>query len=336
MSTPKLGLAEIAEAQASKYVTHNEALNQLDAIVQLGVLDRNLAEPPASSTVGDAYIIASAPSAGSPWAGGSTDDVAYYYQASWSFVTPSEGWQAWVLDENVRAIYSSTGWGASDPYKLPVTYVSVDTSVTNAQSAQTFGANTANGSVVVYLPDIAGVTNGFISAVFKATSDGNPAIINGNGALVDGSATFRLPYQHDSIYLVADASSWHSIQKSVQTDSLLEGIEFKGYTETFVQASVTGSTTTLSLASANVFELPLTANASIVFGNVASGKAVSTTIFTRQDATGGRAVNVVGAIYASGQASTVSAQASALDMWTFVTLDAGSTWWGSRAGGKFE
>jgi len=335
MTTPKLGLPEITESQASKYVTHNQALNDLDAIVQLSVVDRDLAEPPGSPVAGNAYIIASAPSAGSPWVAGSVDDIAYYYQSSWSFLTPSEGWQGWLLDENVRVVYTSTGWAATDPYKLPVTYVSVDTSVTNAQSAQTFGVQTAGATTIVYLPEASTVSNGFVTAVFKATGDGNPAIVNGNGTTVDGSTTFRLPYQYDSIYLVCDTSAWHSIQKSVQTATVLAGIEFKGYTETFVTASVAAGTTTLSLASANVFDLPLTANASVVFGNVASGKAVSATVFTRQDATGNRTFNVVNAVYASGQASTVTANASAEDMWTFVTKDAGATWYGSRAGGKF-
>jgi len=336
MTTPKLGLAEIVESQASKYATHNEALNQLDIIVQLGVIDRDLAEPPGSPAAGDAYIIASAPSAGSPWAAGTVDDVAYYYQSTWDFVTPNEGWQAWLLDENARIVYSSTGWAATDPYRLPVNYVSADTSVTNAQSANTFGVQTGAASVTVYLPPVGTVSNGFVTAIFKSTSDGNPAIVDGNGATVDGSTTFRLPYQYDSIYLVCDTSAWHSIQKSVQTDSVLAGIEFKGYTETFVTASVAAGTTTLSLASANVFDLPLTANASVVFGNVASGKAVSATVFTRQDATGNRTFNVVNAIYASGQASTVTANASAHDVWTFTTLNAGATWYAARGGGKFQ
>lgn len=335
MTTAKLSMPELTQTQGSKYVTHNEALNLLDVIVQLNIIDRDLDEPPGSPAVGDTYIVASAPSAGSPWVG-ETDSIAYYYQTQWNFLTPNEGWQGWVLDENVRTIYSSAlGWAASDPYKLPVTYVSVDTSITNAQSAQTFGAQTAAGSVVVYLPDIATVDNGFISAVFKHTSDGNPAIVDGNGTTIDGSTVFDLPNQHDSIYLVADTSAWHSIQKSVKTDSLLEGIEFKGYTETFVSVPVSTATTTFSMASANVFTTVLNANASIVFGNVPSGKAVSATIFTIQDGTGGRTMNVVGAIYASGESSTVSAQVSARDMWTYITLDAGTTWYGSRAGGKF-
>ncbi len=38
--TPNLALPYIQAAQAQKHVTHNEAIRALDAIVQLGVLDR--------------------------------------------------------------------------------------------------------------------------------------------------------------------------------------------------------------------------------------------------------------------------------------------------------
>ena len=52
-STPNLDLPYIAAAQAQKHVTHNEAIRALDAIVQLAVLDRDLAAPPASPGDGD-------------------------------------------------------------------------------------------------------------------------------------------------------------------------------------------------------------------------------------------------------------------------------------------
>jgi len=42
-------------AQAQKHVTHNEAIRALDAIVQIGVGDRDLAAPPVSPTDGDRY-----------------------------------------------------------------------------------------------------------------------------------------------------------------------------------------------------------------------------------------------------------------------------------------
>ena len=45
--TSNLLLPYILAAQAQKHVTHNEALRKLDALVQISVIDRDLAAPPA-------------------------------------------------------------------------------------------------------------------------------------------------------------------------------------------------------------------------------------------------------------------------------------------------
>ena len=50
--TPNLNLPYLIAAQAQKHVTHNEALRALDAIVQIAVLDRDLAVPPATPADG--------------------------------------------------------------------------------------------------------------------------------------------------------------------------------------------------------------------------------------------------------------------------------------------
>lgn len=55
MPTEILSLPEIAEAQASKYVTHNEALRHLEAYL-VGVLSRR-ASPPESPDGGDTHIV---------------------------------------------------------------------------------------------------------------------------------------------------------------------------------------------------------------------------------------------------------------------------------------
>ena len=56
--TPRLRLPLIAAAQAQKHVTHNEALRLLYALVQLAVIDRATAAPPAAPTEGDCHIVA--------------------------------------------------------------------------------------------------------------------------------------------------------------------------------------------------------------------------------------------------------------------------------------
>jgi hypothetical protein len=56
MTTPRTGLAEIAEGQAKKYVTHNEALRRLDALVQTTVQSQDLDSPPAHAD-GNLWIV---------------------------------------------------------------------------------------------------------------------------------------------------------------------------------------------------------------------------------------------------------------------------------------
>lgn len=109
--TPNLVLPEIAESQSAKYVTHNEALRILDAVVQLTVLDRDSDDPPSGPSEGDIYIVGGSPSSASDW-DGHENDIAYYYNNAWSFVTPNEGWRAWVQDENKLYVFrsASAGW----------------------------------------------------------------------------------------------------------------------------------------------------------------------------------------------------------------------------------
>lgn len=107
MPTPNLGLPFIAQGQAQKEVTHNEALNELDAIVQLAVLDRDLAAPPGSPAQGDRYIVGPSPTGA--WAG-QTNNIALYLDGAWKFYVPKTGWLAWVVDEAAFLRWSGTAW----------------------------------------------------------------------------------------------------------------------------------------------------------------------------------------------------------------------------------
>lgn len=95
-NSPNLDLPYIASAQAQKHVTHNEALRMLDAIVQLCVIDRDMASPPSDVSDGDRYIVGSG--AAGLWAG-KEGRIAVFQDGGWDFHAPEEGWLAWVLDE---------------------------------------------------------------------------------------------------------------------------------------------------------------------------------------------------------------------------------------------
>ena len=106
-TSPNLQLAYLMAAQSQKHVTYNEAMRALDVLVQLAVLDKDLAAAPASPADGDRYIVA-ANSTGA-WAGLS-GKVAAYQDGAWAFHTPREGWLAWVADEDVLYVHDGAGW----------------------------------------------------------------------------------------------------------------------------------------------------------------------------------------------------------------------------------
>lgn len=105
-STARLGLPYILTGQAQKEVTHNDALDRLDAAVQLAVSDRDLTAPPASPAEADAYLVAAG--ASGAWAGKDGQVAAYYN--GWQFLVPREGWLAWVADEEVLIRHTGGGW----------------------------------------------------------------------------------------------------------------------------------------------------------------------------------------------------------------------------------
>ena len=106
--SPVLGLPLMAAAQAQKHVTHNEALQVLDSLVQLACLDKDLAAPPASPAEGDRYLItASAPTgAWTGWAG----RIACYQDGQWIAFNAKPGWLAYVTDEKQLYVFDGQAW----------------------------------------------------------------------------------------------------------------------------------------------------------------------------------------------------------------------------------
>ncbi len=105
--TVRLKLPLLAAAQAQKHVTHNEALAALDTLVQLSVIDKDLATPPMSPTEGDCYVVAG--SATGAWTGWETR-IARFIDGAWRSYIPAEGWRAYVEDEAVSYVFDGAAW----------------------------------------------------------------------------------------------------------------------------------------------------------------------------------------------------------------------------------
>jgi len=111
VTTPKLALPELSPAQASKELTHNQALAILDQLAMPRVVDKDLTAPPGSPANGALYIVATGGTGA--WAG-KDGYLAWWLTsvAAWTFLAPSLGMSVRVMDEldssNIPKIYGRT------------------------------------------------------------------------------------------------------------------------------------------------------------------------------------------------------------------------------------
>lgn len=111
-TTVNLALPYIKPAQAQKHVPHNEALQLLDATVQL-VITARLAMPPAEPAEGECFWVL--PGAVDAWAG-RAGRLAFRQDEAWSFLEPRVGWHAFDRTEGRLKLFTGTDW---DDIPLP-------------------------------------------------------------------------------------------------------------------------------------------------------------------------------------------------------------------------
>lgn len=107
--TARLDLPYIISGQALKYITHNEALERLDMLVQPAVEAADLTIPPATPLPGEAFIVPSG--ASGAWAGHG-GEIAAYQSGAWRFYDPAPGWQVFDRDSGTLKIFSGSQWVA--------------------------------------------------------------------------------------------------------------------------------------------------------------------------------------------------------------------------------
>lgn len=84
-----------------------ENLALIDALLQCGVIDRDLSTPPGSPANGDSYIVGASPTGA--WSS-KANQIAVWntVNAAWAFYVPKEGWRCFVKDENEYVSYLDT------------------------------------------------------------------------------------------------------------------------------------------------------------------------------------------------------------------------------------
>ncbi|MCF4166466.1 DUF2793 domain-containing protein [Zavarzinia compransoris] len=107
MATPRLAMPYIVQSQAQKEVTHNEALNGLDLLVQAVVLDRDRTAPPEAPAAGQCHIVG--PGATGAWAG-RDGQLAGWYGTAWRFHAAFAGMIVHVAAEGLTLVRGIAGW----------------------------------------------------------------------------------------------------------------------------------------------------------------------------------------------------------------------------------
>ena len=102
-----LALPLIAASQAQKHVTHNEALEIIDAVLQLSVIARSLTAPPGAPANGARYLVAAGGTGG--WSG-HDGEIAIRLDGVWRFAVPRTGWRLWVEAEDMLVVHDGAGW----------------------------------------------------------------------------------------------------------------------------------------------------------------------------------------------------------------------------------
>ena len=105
-NTPRLGLPYLIASQAQKEVTHNEALNTSEALLQPAVQSMILTAPP-TGVEGNLYIVGAA--ATGAWTG-KDGKLAQFIGGAWVFYSVFEGMQVYNIATSQRMIYAAGTW----------------------------------------------------------------------------------------------------------------------------------------------------------------------------------------------------------------------------------
>ncbi|ULG00590.1 tail fiber [Alteromonas phage vB_AmaS-R9Y1] len=106
MTTARLKLPEITQSQASKHLTHNEALAMLDIYAGASLNSVTTATPPSVPVEGSAFFVPEG--ATGDWAP-NEGKIAFRFNAEWHYIDLPTGWIFEILDEERVVVARASG-----------------------------------------------------------------------------------------------------------------------------------------------------------------------------------------------------------------------------------
>ena len=116
IGTSRWNLPLLMQGQAQKEISHNEALQAIDCVLQLAVVTRGLGRPPVEAAAGTSFIVGPAPTG--DWTG-CIGMVATYDGHGWILTMPRNGCLAWVCDEAVLTVFHDNSWHTLGAVAMP-------------------------------------------------------------------------------------------------------------------------------------------------------------------------------------------------------------------------
>jgi len=142
MSTVRLALPNLVSGQAQKEITHNMALQRLDALVQTVVESMAISSPPAGIE-GNLYVVGTG--ATGVWVG-KDSYLAHYVGGSWVFYVPFTGMRCWDKATFTSMVYMGTTWIQEDTAQTKIGFFGTTpvtkTTVTLGNTDNEFGSLT--------------------------------------------------------------------------------------------------------------------------------------------------------------------------------------------------
>ena len=171
----------------------------------------------------------------------------------------------------------------------------------------------------------------------KVTGTQLSTFIRGNVTLGDLSVTASAAeLNYNDITTLGTSEASKTVTADANGDvNLSEELKAKSYNETYAAVTSSGAATTVNCETGNAFSHTLTEATTFTFSNPpASGTAYSFSLEVVQDASAsGYAITWPTSVdWPSATAPTLTATASAKDVFVFYTRDGGTNWYGFTAG----